>query len=229
MKGIETKILGFVYKWTNNVNGKWYIGSHQGNPLDGYTASGKIIREAFKKYGIDNFTREILYTGDNFRSEEEKFLNYHNAASCNLSYNLKNSASGGDVWCGRRDTEEYTKYLKKLSQPGELNGMFGKKHSEEAIDKMKIAAYGREPWNKGKTGVYTKEYLERRSQTRAGFKHKLSTVQKMSQDRKGSLNSNAKKVIIEGIEYETITDASKQTGLSEYTIRKYFLNKAFRD
>ena len=43
---------GFVYKWTNSFNGKWYIGSHKGTPEDGYTASGTVIQEAFSKYGI---------------------------------------------------------------------------------------------------------------------------------------------------------------------------------
>ena len=51
---------GFVYKWTNKVNRKWYIGSHKGYPEDKYTAGGKLIKEAFKKYGIENFEREIL-------------------------------------------------------------------------------------------------------------------------------------------------------------------------
>lgn len=36
---------GFVYEWTNLVNGKKYIGSHAGTENDGYIGSGV----AFKK------------------------------------------------------------------------------------------------------------------------------------------------------------------------------------
>lgn len=86
---------GFVYKWINTVNSKWYIGSHEGTPTDGYTASGKLIKKAFNKYGMEKFKREVLYEGANFREEEEKLLLYYDAENDIKSYNLKNSAVGG--------------------------------------------------------------------------------------------------------------------------------------
>ena len=51
----------FIYKITNNINGKFYIGVHNTSDLgDGYKGSGNVIREAFKKYGKKNFTKEIV-------------------------------------------------------------------------------------------------------------------------------------------------------------------------
>lgn len=53
----------FLYKTTNLVNKKYYIGVHAGNVLDeSYLGSGRLIKYAIKKYGRNNFKREILKT-----------------------------------------------------------------------------------------------------------------------------------------------------------------------
>ena len=99
---------GFVYKWVNDLNGKWYSGSHKGNPEDGYDASGIMIQRAFKKHGIENFTRHIIYEGPDYRLVEDLHLKSHNAKEDPDSYNLKNDAIGGWGHC-RGLGHKYTK------------------------------------------------------------------------------------------------------------------------
>lgn len=62
-----------LYKTTCLVNNKIYIGIHITNNLnDGYLGSGNLLRKAVKKYGKENFKREILYTFDNTKELVEK-------------------------------------------------------------------------------------------------------------------------------------------------------------
>lgn len=64
-------MLFIVYQTTNKQNGKIYVGSHQTNDLnDGYLGSGKILKQALKKYGRTEFERVVLAT---FESSEKMY------------------------------------------------------------------------------------------------------------------------------------------------------------
>lgn len=61
----------FFYKTTNLISGKIYYGVHSTKDLnDGYLGSGSAIKSAIKKYGKQNFSREIL---EQFSSKEEMY------------------------------------------------------------------------------------------------------------------------------------------------------------
>ena len=51
----------FIYKTTNLLSGRYYIGMHSTDDLsDGYLGSGTLLRRSIKKHGKENFKIEIL-------------------------------------------------------------------------------------------------------------------------------------------------------------------------
>lgn len=90
----------FIYKTTNKINNKFYIGVHNTNDLgDGYKGSGNIIREAFKKYGKKNFIYEILEFFDTIEEAYDKEREIINETLVNdpMCYNIMIGGKGGSL------------------------------------------------------------------------------------------------------------------------------------
>ena len=86
-----------IYCTTNLINGKKYIGKEV-TPTKHYKGSGKILKQAIKKYGKDNFKKEILATTNDikFLSElEEYYIDYYGANKSDLFYNITKGGNGG--------------------------------------------------------------------------------------------------------------------------------------
>ena len=88
----------YFYKITNNLNDHYYYGIHSTDNLDdGYMGSGTRLRYAYEKYGIENFTKEILKF---FETREEAAK--HEADVVNevliKDENCYNISLGGDGW-----------------------------------------------------------------------------------------------------------------------------------
>lgn len=83
-----------IYKITNKLDGKFYIGKHKTKNLDDdYMGSGTLIRRAIKKHGIENFLKEILLVFDN--EEEMNEAEKQMVVLCEDSYNLCPGGKGG--------------------------------------------------------------------------------------------------------------------------------------
>jgi len=86
-----------IYKTTNLINNKFYIGAHETiNVNDGYLGSGILLNKAIKKYGIENFKKEILKEFNNSSEmyEEEKNI-VEKFLGNPLCYNINSGGSGG--------------------------------------------------------------------------------------------------------------------------------------
>lgn len=89
-----------LYKTTNNVNGKYYIGIHSTDDIDdGYLGSGVVLKKAIKKYGKDNFSHEII---ECFDSREELSKAEYNYVDMKVVADKKsyNQVLGGDSGSG---------------------------------------------------------------------------------------------------------------------------------
>lgn len=96
--------MGVIYKTTNKINGKIYIGKRVFNSdkfnRSKYYGSGKLIKLSIVKYGMDNFNREILEEVENnlLSKREIYWIDYFNSTNLDIGYNL---SSGGNSTCGR--------------------------------------------------------------------------------------------------------------------------------
>lgn len=97
----KSKPYGFVYITTNLINGKKYIGqrkyrTNRKDDSNTYLGSGTIILQAIKKYGKENFSKEIV--GEAYSKKELDLLEIntierHNAINNRNYYNV---APGGE-------------------------------------------------------------------------------------------------------------------------------------
>jgi len=135
--------IGFIYLWKNLINGKKYIGSHVGKVDDGYIGSGKYFKNAIKKYGLENFERQILWfetvSVENLHLKEFEIINEHNAVH---SYGYYNSVNA---------LPNQLKYINGIPQYSDTFTQKGQKYFNNGIrDKRFIP--GTEPagWTKGR-------------------------------------------------------------------------------
>lgn len=109
-----------VYKITNLINNKIYVGAHKTSNLeDNYMGSGTYITNAINKHGIENFSKEILHILD---SEEEMYLKEKEIVNSEFLsrddvYNLNEGGLGGWNYINSILTPE------QYSAAGKLGGL----------------------------------------------------------------------------------------------------------
>lgn len=171
-----------IYKTTNLINGKFYVGKDSKNSPD-YLGSGILLNAAIKKYGKDNFIKEILESVTNIEEldiREIYWINELNATERNIGYNLTNGGTGGDTYSKNPNYDNIIINLKK------------RRHTEET--KKKISENNWQSKNKGaRTGSKwgedqrnkMKDYWENNPGSFKGKKHSKETLEKLSNAAKG--------------------------------------------
>jgi group I intron endonuclease len=106
----------YLYKITNLVNGKIYVGVHQTqNKDDEYMGSGLLIKRAIEKYGIENFKKEILeyFSTESDMYDAESFLVNSEFVADTNTYNIKEGGHGG--WDHINSDKELKRDISKRS------------------------------------------------------------------------------------------------------------------
>lgn len=120
---VKNKKYHIVYKTTNLINNKCYVGVHSTNNLDdGYLGKGfyesydvsKIkpdvngILAAFKKYGVSSFIKEILFIFNTAKEayEKEKEIVNLKWVKCSKNYNLCLGGESSGVTIMREDSRK---------------------------------------------------------------------------------------------------------------------------
>lgn len=151
-----------IYKTTNKINGKTYIGQHkytnENDPLGPYCGSGRIIKKAIKKYGKENFSVEVLYS------------RIRDAETCDAM----------EVWTIEKYKPEYN-----ISSGGQGHTGWYRPHSKGKIwwtnDEDEVLAFECPiGWHKGRHLVLTDE-ARAKCASMKGKKHTEETKKRMSE------------------------------------------------
>jgi hypothetical protein len=127
-----------IYKTTNLVNGKFYIGQDSNNDPN-YLGSGLLINKAIKKYGKNNFLKEVLENCNSKEEldEKEKFW-ISNLSATTIGYNISFGGTGGDLY-NCLSEEEKINNIKIKSQNAKIkNIMYEKNVFECWVEKYGI-------------------------------------------------------------------------------------------
>jgi group I intron endonuclease len=108
----------YIYKITNLLNGKAYVGQHDGSK-NHYYASGHAIKKAVKKYGKENFMREVIdagdYDGNKLDELEVYYIALHQTYAALYPEKGYNLTVGGGGSRGIKRTEAEKKHLRLVS------------------------------------------------------------------------------------------------------------------
>lgn len=207
----------YIYKTTKLITGKIYIGQSIRNIQNsfGYFGSGIYIKNALKKYGKDQFKKEILIeVFDQLWLDyyEEYYIKYFNSLIPN-GYNIAKKSKGHGKWSdetklkiGKTSKGRFLSDESKIKISNSLKGHFvsdktklkirktskGRKHTKESKIKISNSLKGRIPWNKGLKNVQIISDETRKKLSNAGKNRKFSKKHKenLSKSLKGRILSN---------------------------------------
>ena len=196
-----------IYKITNTINGRVYIGKHQTKDLnDGYMGSGKRLKSAINKHGIESFKKEILFQFDNEVDMNTKEVELVTEEFC-LREDTYNICPGGEGGWGYVNQETWTKEKRiehntKCSPFGEVE--FRKKYKQSILDGYSNGL--------GKMSYEDRILAWEKSGAHSmlGKFHTEETKEKMSNSHRGEKNSQFRSFwITNGIESKKVQGDSQ--------------------
>ena len=111
--------MGYIYKITNKINNKIYIGKTTRNPevrwkehirdsknnKNNKKNNNILLYNAFNKYEIDNFSFEVITEEKNekLNEKEKKYIQLYNSFSRQNGYNITDGGDGGKTFSKLQD------------------------------------------------------------------------------------------------------------------------------
>ena len=225
-----------IYRIRNIANNKCYYGSSKDvenrwnkhiKDLNNKKHCNVILQRAWEKYGESNFIFEIVEEC----KEEDLFLLEQKYLDKNPEYNIGIHASGGDNISKNPNKEKIVENIKQGSKKWR-EGL----SIQDKKEKFSKPLENNANWRGGKSIAYCKTCGIRISQNASycrehaiyerakeknafyGKTHTEETKKKLSENRVGKKPSNITPVMIDSIIYESLSEASRQTGIPSPTI-----------
>lgn len=156
-------MIGYIYKTTNKVNNKIYIGQKKSAKFLGeaYLGSGKILTQAVAKYGKEMFSVELIDTADTLEElgeKEKHWIKTLNSQDPSVGYNI----TPGGI---------------HVPIEGQDNGFYGKHHTEETKQKLRESRKNSPPMSQ--------ETRNKIADAHRGSHRTLETRKKMGDQQRG--------------------------------------------
>ena len=213
---------GFIYITTNMINGKKYLGQRKFHRnWQEYLGSGTALKRAIKKYGKENFERNIVCiccSLEELNQAEYNLSVFLNVVESPDWYNLK---YGGGSMMGYSPSLETRKKISRANK-GRPAPNKGIPMSEEAKRKQREAQSGEKSSWYGKK--HTDETKQKIREKHIGTQASQETKSKMSQQRQGKNNYDAKPIVqltIEGVfirDWDYLRQAARELHINEASI-----------
>ena len=225
-----------IYIIRNKINSKFYIGSTKNfhvrklrhfNELRKNKHHSVHLQRAFNKYSEENFEFIIIETCVDYREREQTLLD-----SIDLkkdSYNVSSSASGGDLISNHPNRKSIIESITKqlLECPRRSTSYEGDKNPNWRGGKT-FCGCGARINSHAKTCVSCQDKSGENNPF-FGKKHTEKLKQNLSRLRTGIYNGNQEKaVIIDGIEYVSVSRAARELGVVAATIVFRIKSKTLR-
>ena len=137
----------YIYLIINKVNGKTYIGQHKSSKEwyeDKYMGSGKLLKKAKIKYGIENFEKFLIQycsTKDE-TNKSERFWIAEYRRRCKAEYNIADGGQGGNVK-GNSVSEETKRKISESLKGNQRHK--GHHHTDETKRMISESKKGKSP------------------------------------------------------------------------------------
>lgn len=217
----------FVYRTTNLINNKVYIGVHRTNDLDdGYLGSGTLLKKSVNKYGEENFKKEILKFFETYQEalDYERELVTLDFINEDNNYNLK---EGGYGSCGfsEETKKQFSITRKKMFEdPVFYARMLERNQNEERRKKISVALTGKKMSEDHINKVNRNPIkIQHMATKHRGMKRSTAAKQNMSNAGKGKRMGKDSGwfcgwYITPYGKFDRVEDIAKKLNLSESTI-----------
>lgn len=191
-----------IYKTTNLINGKIYIGQDKNNNPS-YYGSGKKLQRAIKKNGKNNFKKEILeecFNEEHLNEREIFWIKFYNSTDRKNGYNISEGGKEGDRKIGHDIAkngiynywvEKYGKEEADVRKKQQIDKLV-KYNTEKGTDLTKkgrysiwVEKYGKEEADRRHSEWRLKISKYQQYKLKNGWKHTDESKDKISKAGKG--------------------------------------------
>lgn len=215
--------IGYIYIILNKINGKFYLGSTKNlhkrklkhfRELKSQKHHSIYLQRSYNKYGIDNFEFIIIETCFNYLQREQELLNQFDFKD---SYNISKTSSGGNFIYNHPEKDRLIKEAIQRLRNCERKPRYKELNSNWKGGKT-FCKCGIRINSNSNSCIKCKEMSGNKNHF-YGKHHSEETKEKIRQSNLGKYNGSQEKiVIIENIEYKSLSEASRILNINASTI-----------